>query len=297
MRNVDILRRPFAVTGFAQNLGGMREEEALVAPAYSSHLLVINADLDEAAAIARMATALGHQASTCATSTEALQLVARDSSIGIVIAHAHAMPFDGLWLARELSDRFALTRPISVIISASEHSEDALLAGLRANVADFLVGDLTLKKVSESIGRALARWSTKAHLLRLNAVLDAREVKPADNDHEPVQQDTHLALARSYAKVRRTRSKFFEPWVLASPTWDILLELALAALQDEVVSVSSICALSEFPMSTALRHVRQLETAGMISRELDAGDRRRCLLKIEPDTLATMRRYFDAAKV
>lgn len=297
MRNLEIFRRPLPITGYAQTASPVREEEALLAPAFSSHLLIVNSNFDEAAAIARMATALGHQASTCTSSTEALQLVARDSSIGIVIAHANSEPFDGIWLARELFDRFALTRPISVIVSAREQSEEALLAGLRANVADFLVGDPTLKNVSEAISRGLVRWSTKAQLLRLNAVLDARRIRQADNDEEPPQQDQHLALARSYAKIRRTRSKFFEAWVLASPTWDILLELALAALEDEVVSVSSICALSEFPMSTALRHVRQLETAGMITRAIDPSDRRRCLLQIEPDALATMRRYLEASKV
>lgn len=296
MRSLEILRKSHQPVGFEPNRGPIGEQDALVAPAYSCHLLIINADGEEAQAISRIATALGHHASSCATSTEALQRVASDSSIGIVIVQAESTPFDGFWLANELWSRFALTRPISVIMSAREPSEEGLLAGLRANVADFLIGDLTLKAVSESIRRAITRWSAQAHLLRVNALLDARPVRPADNDQGPAREDVHLAQAKCYAKIRRTRSKFFEPWVLASPTWDILLELALAALQEEVVSISSVCALSEFPLSTALRHVRQLEMAGMITRSVDAGDRRRCLLKIEHDTLSTMRRYFDASK-
>ena len=178
----------------------------------------------------------------------------------------------------------------------SDFRAKALLAGLRANVVDFLLGELTLGKVSESIRRALARWSAQSHLLRANVLRDARQFPPACNDQDRDGEDSSLRLAKTYAKIRRTRSKFFESWVLTSPTWDILLELALSELQNEQVSISSVCALSEFPMSTALRHVRQLEQAGMINRSVDPGDRRRCLLKIEPATLATMKRYLAASK-
>ena len=296
MRNVDVYPRTPAPVRFERNPGGEPDQQNLVAPSHSCHLLVVHSDAAQAEAMSQMAIALGHRTSICTTSTEALRIIARDHAISIVIADAACQPLDATWLANEVSARFGLARPIAVVISAIQQSEAALLAGVRANVADFLIGELSLGKVSESIRRALAKWSAQAHLLRVNAALDAKGLHPADNDHEAARQDPSLTLAKHYAKIRRTRSKFFEPWVLASPTWDILLELSLAALQDEVLSISSVCALSEFPMSTALRHVRQLEQAGMITRAIDAGDRRRCLLRIEPETLATMKRYFEASK-
>lgn len=247
----------------------------------------------------RMTAALGYKASSCRTSTEAVRLVAGDRSIGIVLAEFETLPLDGLWIARELALRFALIRSVAVVLCTRSSNAPDLVEALRANVADVLMGERTLEKIAASIRRAFGRWSEQAHLLRINALVEGgRMGLRADNDLAKASGGSFVALdvARASAKIRRTRSKFFEPWMLASPTWDILLELALAALEGEIVSISSICALTEFPTSTALRHVRLLESAGMISRETDQADRRRALLRIEPDALSRMQRYFEAAK-
>lgn len=299
MKNLDMLQRSFAKFERDTHPDGARPVAPIVAPSQDCNLLVVNGQAEEAEALVRMVSALGYKASSCRTSTEAVRIVAGDRSIGIVIADAACRPLDGLWIARELSLRFALIRAVAVVVCAREADAAASLAALRANVSDIVTGEPTLEKVSASLRRAFGRWSEQAHLLRMNSLVDmGRTGRRADNDYNDSADGPSDALkvARCFAKIRRTRSKFFEPWVLASPTWDILLELSLAALQSEVVSVSSICALTEFPTSTALRHVRLLEKAGMITRKVDDCDRRRALLRIEPDALATMQRYFDASK-
>lgn len=271
----------------------------LAPPSTSCNVLIVSPNADEAETMVRMTAALGYRASSCRTSTEAVRLVAGDRSIGIVLAEFETLPLDGLWIARELALRFALIRSVAVVLCTRSSNAPDLVEALRANVADVLMGERTLEKIAASIRRAFGRWSEQAHLLRINALVEGgRMGLRADNDLAKASGGSFVALdvARASAKIRRTRSKFFEPWMLASPTWDILLELALAALEGEIVSISSICALTEFPTSTALRHVRLLESAGMISRETDQADRRRALLRIEPDALSRMQRYFEAAK-
>jgi len=299
LQNLEIIQRPQARYEAVPTREIASPVVPLVPPSASCNVLIVSPHADEAEALVRMTTALGYKASSCLTSTEAIRIVAGDRSIGIVLAECETLPLGGLWIARELALRFALIRPVAVALCVRGTNTPDMIEALRANVADVLMGERTLEKVAASIRRAFGRWSEQAHLLRMNALIEGRRFGlQVDNDHRNPLGGNSAALdvARASAKIRRTRSKFFEPWVLASPTWDILLELALAALEGEIVSISSICALTEFPTSTALRHVRLLEVAGMISRETDQADRRRALLRIEPDALSTMQRYFEAAR-
>lgn len=241
-------------------------------------VLVVDSQPDRAQAIARNAEALGHQASICTSTTEAIRRILDQRSVDIVIADAKCEPLGGLWLAQEIALRFTRNRQISVIISSEQYDQELLIGSIRAKATDIIIGSPTLIKVSDAINRGLQFLSDKRRVTIDPTLHASRPLPLPGNDTEEVQSDDAQTLyaAKCHIKARRTRSKFFEPWLLSSPTWDIILELTLAALEGQSIAVSSICALTECPASTALRHVKMLEEAGIVSRASDSNDRRRC---------------------
>ena len=96
-------------------------------------------------------------------------------------------------------------------------------------------------------------------------------------------------------KFQHNRSKFFDPVVLAGPSWEILLDIAESTLRGEAVPASSASASTDVPLSTALRHVNNLVDAGLVRRWTDPTDKRRSLLELAPDAVTTMQCYLETA--
>lgn len=82
------------------------------------------------------------------------------------------------------------------------------------------------------------------------------------------------------------RSKLF-----SDPAWDILIDLLGAELKAARTSITSACAASRVPHTTALRYIRLLETEGLISRRADAEDGRRMFLTVTPHGWAEVGGY------
>ena len=102
--------------------------------------------------------------------------------------------------------------------------------------------------------------------------------------------------ARYVSNVRRYRSRraeFFEPNLFADPAWDILLELYLANLEQRRISVSSLCAASEVPITTGLRWLAALQAEALTAKRDDPLDGRRVYVSLTPKGFAAMSRFFD----
>lgn len=99
-------------------------------------------------------------------------------------------------------------------------------------------------------------------------------------------------IAAEY-KRRADRLKFFPPEVLGEPCWDMMLDLATAALNGRSISVTSACVASNVPQTTALRWLGVLIDHGLVDRTPDADDRRRNNVAISPKGLALVMEYFD----
>lgn len=76
-----------------------------------------------------------------------------------------------------------------------------------------------------------------------------------------------VAVARSIYRLRRIREEVFGPSLFSDPSWDILLDLYIAAEKGKKVSVSSACVASASPATTALRHLSALVKYGLVSRQ------------------------------
>ena len=91
-----------------------------------------------------------------------------------------------------------------------------------------------------------------------------------------------IETARLLYRWRRCRDAAFEAHgrLFAEPAWDVLLDLLLSENDGRPVSVTDACLGSANPNTTASRHLRRLERAGLVMREADPADARRAWLRL-----------------
>lgn len=102
-------------------------------------------------------------------------------------------------------------------------------------------------------------------------------------------------LVESVYRARRLRDEAFGPIAgqFREPTWDILLDLYLAAARGRPVSVSSACIGSGAPQTTAIRHLALLENAGLVVRSPNPMDNRAGIVTLTEEAI---RRIDDWAR-
>lgn len=118
----------------------------------------------------------------------------------------------------------------------------------------------------------------------------------SDPDESPARLEEGVLpsrLVRAVQAGRRRRVALFEAEMFSDPAWDILLELYALHLEQQRASVSSLYVASSVPGSTAVRWIAKLEKDGLIARSEDALDARRSWIKLTPDGVERMRRFFE----
>jgi DNA-binding MarR family transcriptional regulator len=97
-------------------------------------------------------------------------------------------------------------------------------------------------------------------------------------------------------RARRLREDFLPGDLFADPAWDMLLDLLAARLEQERVSVSSLCIASAVPPTTALRWIRTLTDKGIVQRQADPQDGRRVFIALADETVEALTRWFTASR-
>ncbi|MVZ97904.1 hypothetical protein EUU23_09310 [Sphingorhabdus sp. IMCC26285] len=100
------------------------------------------------------------------------------------------------------------------------------------------------------------------------------------------------AQIREIIRLRRHRERFFDSELFADPAWDILLDLKAAQLENQNVSVSSLCIAAAVPSTTALRWVTVMTESGMLVRRQDPDDARRVFIELSSGASAQLDEYF-----
>lgn len=100
-------------------------------------------------------------------------------------------------------------------------------------------------------------------------------------------------LVRGIIRRRQARAQFFEDELFADPAWDMLLDLTAARAEHRRVSVTSLCIASGVPTTTALRWIKVLEQADLVSRVEDDTDRRRVFITLTERGAEAMASYFE----
>ena len=111
-----------------------------------------------------------------------------------------------------------------------------------------------------------------------------RDVKPPLPDPQVIRQ---------IIRQRQLRSRFFNSELFSDPAWDMILDLAAAAMEHKSVSVTSLCTASCVPPTTALRWIRLLTDKGILKRVEDPRDRRRVFIGLTEEGLTALARYFE----
>ena len=96
------------------------------------------------------------------------------------------------------------------------------------------------------------------------------------------------------AAIRRTerRQLVGHSSLLANPAWDMLIDLFVHAHVSKPVFTSALCVGSGLPMSNALRLIRKLRDSNVVYREPDPSDGRRYFIRLTPQTMEALNRYF-----
>lgn len=99
-------------------------------------------------------------------------------------------------------------------------------------------------------------------------------------------------LIREIIKKRQQRGKIFDWEDFSDPSWDILLDLTAAHLENKKVSVTDLIFASGVPATTALRLITRMERSGLIGRSKDEMDGRRSWVQLSDRALKSIMRYF-----
>jgi DNA-binding MarR family transcriptional regulator len=108
----------------------------------------------------------------------------------------------------------------------------------------------------------------------------------------PLDQTSHVELARQIYRIRRLRNRLLDDRLFQDPSWDMLLELFQAHHKSRTVTVTTVCAAADAPATTALRALNRLEEFGYAVRVRDPKDKRRLLVRLTAKGLAQMTQLF-----
>ena len=242
---------------------------------------------------------LGYTVKSATSAPDALKQIAESQDIGVVITDVEMPSMDGISLLSEISNRFSLSRPIVTLVLTGHSSLQVATKAMQSQATDMLSKPVSIEQLAEALRRASAYHFAMANRFQITALtkrLDPPVVRdrPAKLNSTPTEEELQ-AFTRMLLKFQYNKSKFFDPAVLAGPSWEILLDIAEATLRGEAVPASSASASTLVPLSTALRHVNNLVNAGLVRRWTDPADKRRTLLELEPHAVAAMQRYLETA--
>jgi len=85
----------------------------------------------------------------------------------------------------------------------------------------------------------------------------------------------------------------FPDGLFSDPAWEILLELYAVHLDQQRTSITSVCAASSVPATTALRWIAKLEQDGLVVRTDEPLDARRSWIALTSDGVDRMRSFFE----
>jgi DNA-binding MarR family transcriptional regulator len=116
-------------------------------------------------------------------------------------------------------------------------------------------------------------------------------------EDDPAARDEIAAgVARALLRARRAREQFFDATLFADPMWDALLELYAAEAKGQPLSVTSFCAASGAPASSALRYLKNMIDRGLLEKHDDQSDNRRVFVRLSRQASKAMTEYLLKAR-
>lgn len=248
------------------------EMEAALASTGSIDVLVVD---DDEAGRNELVSSLDRARISCLPAADgwsALRLLLEGCRPNLIVADIRMPELSGLEFAEQVCRLRNVGAPKLVLISGHAGFDD-VLAGLRLGVLDFLPKPIDLRRLVQVV-RTVQLDVRTAHPPD-EAEMAPPACPPSDSPSGRVRQI--LAEARH---LRMLRGRYLSDGLFSEPSWEMLLELYAAYLNDTKLSVTSLGGAVEIPMTTALRRINDLERSGMIVRTPDGKDRRRATIEL-----------------
>lgn len=272
-------------------------------PENEPHVLVVDDDLACLEEYVNTLSELGFRCRSTTSPNESLNIIANDSRISILLTDIRMPEINGIELFRLCMGRIAGKRTIVPIFITAYADIDVAVEALRLEAADFLRKPVTRSELAMAMARAqstvAAKKNSPEELLMIQEsdlmnqlIGQLRQARQSSTKVEPTEGLSLEKEIKSYISNRQQRSRYFPEFALCDTSWNILLDLALAYIQNKPVPVSSACIASEAPISTALRRIRELCDAGLIIRWPDPNDGRRDLVRLSEACFQSIEAFF-----
>lgn len=94
-----------------------------------------------------------------------------------------------------------------------------------------------------------------------------------------------VTVALAWLRAGSAREDAFGPGLFFDPAWNMLLDLYVQQARGSRVSITSLTIAAGVPPTTALRWISLLEGRGLLEREPDRFDKRRCFVRLTDDAV------------
>ncbi|HWK36460.1 response regulator transcription factor [Sphingomonas sp.] len=281
-------------------------EPTLATVALAPCVLVVDDDQALLEEQGRVVSQLGYGFVPAGSARQALDHLARNPAIQILIVDVQMPEVDGIALIEEMRARLAPHRHVATIMVSDHLSAELAVKGIHLEAVDLLCKPVKWEGYANALRRAaryLAARTAPAvpdyiseltdQISRLTATVEHHGALPAPLDRKASNEELATETLKAAINARKLRARFFPADLFAEPAWDILLDLTRARLNGHEVSVSSVCIAAGVPMSTALRWVKLMTERGLLRRWTDAKDRRRDLIALTDKAMANMLQYLS----
>lgn len=256
----------------------------------------------------------------------AIKHIENDAHIGVLLTDVRMPDVDGLQLIQQVLARLPVDASGPQIVVVTGHGTmDTVVDALRLKAGDFLCKPVARDDLVSTIRRAMDK-SERARgqraeqdeaeqgYLEMHSVLDGIKANvsrlmdssaawapiepkgdepPAATTAEPMDRKRAI---RAMLLEQKVRDRVFGDSVSIDPTWNMLLDLMLAHIEDRPMYLTSLCVGPSMPMSSALRRVEHLIAIGLVQRRDDQADRRRVIVSLTDAGLERLSAYFEQAE-
>lgn len=287
----------------------MLEETIKPSQALALNILLVDDDKDLLVEQADLLDALGYHCRTAASAEEARQVFADNRDINLVISDWSLPSGNGLELIKSLGKMNRNGRNFVAILLTGYPSIELAVQAMQDGFVDFLSKPVSRETYEAALQRAGERLAAQAaaasdtkvveSVANIQESLQALMTKLGVQEKEsPVEDDVaaaiknpnavHPSVLKAIIKARRNRQKYFEGDLFSDPSWDILLELTAAHIENRQESVTSVAIAASVPASTAIRKIRELADRGLLKRWTDPTDARRIFVALTDDAAKRM---------
>lgn len=287
----------------------MLEETIKPSQALALNILLVDDDQDLLAEQADLLDALGYDCRTASSAEEARQVFAENRNINLVISDWSLPSGNGLELIKSLGEMNRNGRNFVAILLTGYPSIELAVQAMQDGFVDFLSKPVTRDMYEAALQRASDRLAIQSaatseskvveSVANIQESLQALMSKLGVQEKETAAEDdvaaaiknpnsVHPSVLKAIIKARRNRQKYFEGDLFSDPSWDILLELTAAHIENRQESVTSVAIAASVPASTAIRKIRELADRGLLKRWTDPTDARRIFVALTDDAAKRM---------